>query len=158
MSFRDRWRTRQAGGWLLRSRAVVQPLLGRMIRKPARRNPVWSLVRLGLLAAAFLMIVTASISYSNTKLRQRKTWITIAEVTDAVLRFQYDFQRPPDSLEQLLRPPADQPPYLQSLPLDAWGREFRYIRILEPGSVGSFRIISDGPDREPDTEDDIENL
>jgi len=157
MSLWDRWRVRRDDGLRLGPRRVPPPLLGG-VRRPVRRSPVGRVVRLALLAAALLMFVTASISYSNNKLRRRKTWMTIAELTDAVLRFQHDFQRWPDSFDQLLRPPADQPPYLESLPRDAWGHPFRYRRVTEPAPAGGFRIVSDGPDGRPDTGDDIENL
>ena len=126
-------------------------------RRPARKQPVWRVLRLLLLAVAALMIVTASISYSNNKLRRRKTYMTVAELTDAVLRFHHDFQRHPDSFDQLLHPPADQPPYLEAIPRDAWGNLFRYTLVLQP-APGTFRIVSDGPDGEPGTGDDIENL
>ncbi len=157
MSLLERWRARRGAQPLLGPSRSPQPLLGGA-RRPARRRPLWRVLRLVLLAAALLMFVTASIGYSNNKLRRRKTWMTIAELTDAVLRFQHDFQRWPDSFDQLLRPPADQPPYLESLPRDAWGNSFRYLRVLEPGTPGEFHIVSDGPDGKPGTGDDIENL
>jgi hypothetical protein len=136
------------------SRAV--PTLGGG-RRPSRKRPFWRVVRVVVLAAAALMIVTASISYSNNKLRRRKTYMTVAELTDAVLRFHHDFQRYPDGFDQLLRPPADQPAYLERIPHDAWGNPFRYQLVLEP-APGTFHILSNGPDGEAETGDDIENL
>ncbi|MBI5502003.1 MAG: type II secretion system protein GspG [Deltaproteobacteria bacterium] len=126
-------------------------------RRAARKRPWWRIVRLALLAVAALMITTAAISYSNNKLRRRKTYMTIAELTDAVLRFHHDLQRYPESFDQLLRPPADQPPYLDGIPNDAWGNPFRYRLDLEP-APGVFHVVSCGPDGEPGTGDDIENL
>jgi len=134
----------------------VVPTLGGG-RRPSRKRPVWRVLRVALLAAAALMVVTASISYSNNKLRRRKTYMTVAELTDAVLRFHHDFQRYPDAFDQLLRPPADQPPYLERIPQDAWGNAFRYQLVPEP-APGSFRILSNGPDGQAGTADDIENL
>jgi general secretion pathway protein G len=141
----DRWRSRR------------DDLLLGGARRPARKRPIWRVVRIVVLAASVLMVTTAAISYSNNKLRRRKTYMTIAELNDAVLRFQHDFQRYPDSFDQLLRPPADQPAYLEHVPLDAWSNPFRYRLELEP-PPGKFHILSNGPDGMPGTEDDIENL
>jgi hypothetical protein len=127
------------------------------VRRHVRRSPAWRVARAVVLAAAALMIAAAAIGYSNDKLRRRTTYMTIAELTDVVYRFHHDFQRYPDSFDQLLRPPADQPPYLESVPRDAWGNPFRYEVQVDP-PPGSFRIVSSGPDGERGTEDDIENL
>jgi hypothetical protein len=126
-------------------------------RRPARKRPVWRVARLVVLALAGLMVTTAAIGYSNNKLRRRKTYMTIAELTDAVLRFHHDFQRYPESFEQLLHPPADQPAYLDRIPRDAWGNAFRYRLELEP-APGRFHVVSNGPDGVQGTGDDIENL
>ena len=45
--------------------------------------------------------------------------------------------------------------FLEELPLDAWDNE--YI-LISPGDNGAFDIISMGPDREADTDDDITNF
>jgi len=45
--------------------------------------------------------------------------------------------------------------FLPNLPLDAWGNE--YI-LISPGDNGAFDIISMGPDKQIDTEDDITNF
>ena len=133
-----------------------QLLLGGL-RRPMRKRPLWRVVRLVVVAAAALMVTTAAISYSNNKLRRRKTYMTIAELTDAVLRFQHDFQRYPDSFQQLLQPPADQPPYLEKVPDDAWGNPLHYRLEMTP-EPGRFYVVSSGPDGKPGTGDDIENL
>lgn len=126
-------------------------------RRAGRRPGGWRWIRLALLGAAALMVATAAISYSNNKLRRRKTYMTIAELTDAVHRFHHDFQRYPDSFDRLLEPPAGQPPYLERVPDDAWGNPFRY-RVEIEGGRERFVLVSDGPDAEPGTRDDIENL
>lgn len=142
---------------MLRRWTIRRPVVLGASSRPHRRGRTLRFFRWAALAAAGLMIATAAISYSNNKLRRCKTYVVLAELTDVVYRFQHDFQRFPDSLEQILRPPAGQRPYAEKIPKDAWGKPFRYEVMIESGS-GSFRIVSDGPDGEPDTRDDIENL
>lgn len=126
-------------------------------RRARRPSPLGRLVRAALIAAALLMVATAAIAYSNNKLRKRKTYIVLAELTDVVHRFHDDFRRWPDSLGQLLDPPAGQRPYMRAIPNDGWGNRFRYEVVPEP-PPGTFRLISGGPDGNPDTGDEIESL
>jgi general secretion pathway protein G len=67
-------------------------------------------------------------------------------------------QLPPD-LNALLKPPSTLPdgvdwggPYLsyERLPLDPWGGKYHY-QVLN----GEFRVWSNGPDKRPNTEDDV---
>jgi hypothetical protein len=61
----------------------------------------------------------------------------------------------PESLEVLTQPTEDAPDgYLSEVPLDPWKESYVY----RPGTTTHFRdleIFSKGPDRRPDTEDDI---
>ena len=46
--------------------------------------------------------------------------------------------------------------YLKQTPKDAWGNELNYEEVPgEEGALGSFKLSSNGPDEEPDTDDDI---
>jgi len=61
----------------------------------------------------------------------------------------------PESLEILTRPTEDAPDgYLYEVPLDPWREPYVY----RPGATAHFRdfeLLSKGPDRRADTEDDI---
>jgi general secretion pathway protein G len=72
-----------------------------------------------------------------------------------------EFPSSNDGLESLITAPAGRDarwrgPYLDTLPVDAWGRAFRYVY---PGRhrSGGFDISSSGPDGAAGTEDDINN-
>lgn len=44
--------------------------------------------------------------------------------------------------------------FIKSLPKDPWGNDYQ---LLSPGELGTIDIFSNGPDREPGTDDDIGN-
>ena len=44
--------------------------------------------------------------------------------------------------------------YIRRLPEDPWGNPYQ---LLSPGEMGTIDVFSNGPDREPGTEDDIGN-
>ncbi|HCK00067.1 MAG TPA: type II secretion system protein GspG [Serratia grimesii] len=44
--------------------------------------------------------------------------------------------------------------YVRRLPQDPWGNDYR---IISPGQQGAIDVLSNGPDGEPGTDDDIAN-
>ena len=82
------------------------------------------------------------------------TRATIATLRSAIVVYELKLGIPPATLEELVRVgDADWPgPFLDtdSVPRDAWGREFTYeIKNKRP------RVTSAGPDGEFDTADDL---
>ena len=69
-----------------------------------------------------------------------KTWMTLTK------------KPAPESFDELSEPisKSEQGPYLEPEP-DPWGNPYRIDRI----GRRNFRVVSDGADGEPDTEDDI---
>lgn len=55
----------------------------------------------------------------------------------------------PASLEELVLQGT-----LENLPLDPWGRPYRLVVV--DGAARAFRVASDGPDRRPGTDDDLQ--
>lgn len=56
----------------------------------------------------------------------------------------------PDSLDDLLHPKDGSSPVVKKLPEDPWGESYTYKRTEE-----GFEVSCKGPDKVPDTEDDI---
>jgi len=72
-----------------------------------------------------------------------------------------DYPTEAQGLDVLVRPPSGNDvrwkgPYLDNQPTDGWGTSLRYVF---PGRehAGGFDIVSPGPDRVFDTDDDIRN-
>ncbi len=76
-----------------------------------------------------------------------------------------DYPSTAEGLQALVTPPSSraerwQGPYLEAkggkLPLDPWGEPYAY-RYPGTKNVGGYDIFSKGPDRQPDTADDVGN-
>jgi general secretion pathway protein G len=117
---------------------------------------------LGLLAA----LVSPNIGNKAEQSRRQTTRINIAAVSQALKAYELDRGSPPSSsqgLRALIEPPRDagesswNGPYLdaETLPVDAWGREFRYRCPPERGT--RFDLWSVGRDGADGTADDIGN-
>ena len=84
--------------------------------------------------------------------RIEATRALISNVSVAAKSYYIKYNKYPDSLEQLTKETDDEEPYLEGDLVDPWGNELRYEK---PSKGKRLMIISNGPDGEPDTEDDI---
>lgn len=94
------------------------------------------------------------------------TVITINQVKTALTNFEMHADRFPttaEGLQALMTKPGGlkddqwQGPYLDNWPKDGWKSNFRYV-CPSSNPDKDFDIISDGPDRQPNTKDDITNI
>lgn len=120
------------------------------------------IVILGVLAALLVPQFTGT----REKAMINATRIQIEGMANDLERFKLDCGRYPTTEEGLLalvEKPDDEEiadkwagPYLKKVPKDAWGHDLHYEC---PGQYNedSYDLSSDGPDGQPDTEDDITN-
>ena len=81
--------------------------------------------------------------YARHRVQVRDTRIAIAQVKEAIDRFQTDVGRCPGSNTELLHPPLSQKNYLDAMPKDGWGRP---LSIRCPGHFEEeAEVISAGP-------------
>ena len=115
------------------------------------------LVILGLLAG----IVAPNFIGQSDKARIDTTKTQIEQLSAALDMYRLEIGRYPNSsegLDALIQAPSGaerwKGPYLKKkdLPKDAWGNEFQY---RSPGENGPFDIISQGPDGQEGSEDDV---
>lgn len=100
----------------------------------------WKAVAGLLVVAAFAMAFTR---YARHRIRVRDTQVAIAQVKQAMARFRDDVGRCPKSETELLHPPLSQKHYLDSMPMDGWGRP---LSIRCPGYFeDEAEVISAGP-------------
>lgn len=121
-----------------------------------------------LLLVLAILAILAGIIYPNYARRGEHARVTatqtqIASLKGALATFEVDngyYPHGPGGLVELVVRPASAAnwhgPYLETVPKDAWGREFTYVA---PGKVQTtaFDIISAGPDGRFGTADDITN-
>ncbi len=112
---------------------------------------------LGILAA----LIIPKLFGQQDKAKDAKARADIAELSNALDRFRADNDRYPtdsEGLNALLVAPSDTPnwkePYILKLPQDPWQDEYQY-KFLGNNQI---EVRSYGPDRAPDTADDITNL
>ena len=80
----------------------------------------------------------------------------INNVGVAVKGYYLKHSKYPDDLNKLVEEVNDEgEPYLEGDIVDPWGNDLRYEK---PSKGKRLMIISNGPDGEPDTEDDITNI
>jgi general secretion pathway protein G len=101
---------------------------------------------IGIIAA----VVTVSIGGKPGEAKAKLTRAALAKLKAEVQLFKVEQNRYPQTLQDLVRRPADVDPakwpaqgYLDELPLDGWERPFTY-RL--PGLRGPFDIVSWGED------------
>ena len=127
---RRRYRERISLPWEGRGRRLQGPFDG-------ARWTTW----LGLFV--LLAIFLASLRYGRHRIRVRDTRVAIAQVKQATSRFRADVGRCPKSDAELLHPPVSQKHYLDSMPLDGWGRP---LLLRCPGYFQyEAEVISAGP-------------
>lgn len=106
----------------------------------ALRNTRWQAL-VGSIILITLLFGFAS--YAKHHVRVRNTRVAISQVKQAIDRFRTDVGRCPDSNTELLHPPVSQKHYLDSMPVDGWGRP---LHIRCPGHFDDEAdVISAGP-------------
>ena len=131
--------------------------------KRSRRRPAFTLVEV-LLVLAILGAIAAMV-VPNLLNRQKSanidaTRINITATEQALKMYAIDHKGLyPDArhaIESLMAAPSQDfkwnGPYLERLPMDAWGQN---LRCREDKASGSLQIYSIGPDARESTEDDI---
>ena len=131
--------------------------------KRSRRHPAFTLVEV-LLVLAILGAIAAMV-VPNLLNRQKSanidaTRINITATEQALKMYAIDHKGLyPDArhaIDSLMAAPSQDfkwnGPYLERLPMDAWGQN---LRCREDKSSGSLQIYSIGPDARESTEDDI---
>lgn len=80
----------------------------------------------------------------------KTTQLAMHQISQAITEYQLDRNRIPSASDGLV---VLEPEYIETLPNDGWGNPFRYE---VPGQNGKpFDIVSDGPDGQQGTEDDV---
>ncbi len=127
---------------------------GKRQKKPAATTWKGRLTRvmLVLLGVSFLFW---SVGRSRRETRQTQVMLDISRIEHAVRLFRADFERCPDSLEELFAPPGEAV-YLEEL-TDPWGRPYE-MRCPDPGSAGDVKVVSGGPDRTLEGRDNVTSL
>jgi type II secretory pathway pseudopilin PulG len=97
-----------------------------------------------LLGTLVLLVLTVGFTRNaRHRVRVRDTQVAVAQVKQAIDRFRADVGRCPRSDTELLHPPLSQKHYLDSLPMDGWGRP---LTIRCPGHFEEeAEVISAGP-------------
>jgi len=119
-----------------------------------------------LLVLAILVVLGSMVGVGYFKVQQgaMRNIATgqIATLKSAVNMYTLHLGTPPNDLESLIVSPPDltnplkwQGPYLEEdrVPEDPWNQPYQYEVI--DASNGKFRIWSNGPDMQPDTQDDV---
>ena len=141
--------------FILNGRGAVQVKLFKNLKRVFNKKGlslIEMLIVVGILA--FIMSVVArSVSQSRKKSQIKQAKILIGLLEQAMEEFNYDCNYYPETLEDLVSPPADceewgPQPYLKNgkIPKDPWGQDFRYEY---DENSGNFVIISWGADRKP---------
>jgi hypothetical protein len=88
-------------------------------------------------------------------MRVRQAHLDISRISHAARLFRADFQRCPDDIDELVKPPEGAA-YLQPL-IDPWGNPYRMV-CPAWHDENDVQIISDGPDGHPLGRDNISTL
>ena len=119
------------------------------------------LLIIGMMAA----FIAPQILGSQEEAQLKKAAVDIQQLETALERYKLSnsaFPTTEQGLDALVEEPTIDPiprnypqgGYIKRLPQDTWGNDYN---ILSPGELGAIDIYSNGPDREPGTEDDIGN-
>ena len=127
-------------------------------RSKRRRNSAFTLMEV-LLVLAILVILGGMVTlmYQNVQKNayQRSAKVQIGLFQDAVRMYQLNVQSYPNSLEDLMTNNSGQDdtawggPFIKEIPKDPWGQPYEF-KAGDPPT-----ILSPGPDRQPNTADDI---
>ncbi len=118
-----------------------------------------------LIIGIMTAIVAPNILGSQDEAERKKAAIDIRNLENAVTMYKVRnkvFPTTEQGLEALVTAPTIEPiprnfpenGFINSLPNDPWGNPYA---LISPGELGAIDIFSNGPDREPGTEDDIGN-
>ncbi|MCK5945289.1 MAG: type II secretion system protein GspG [Planctomycetes bacterium] len=106
------------------------------------------IVILGLLAT----LVARNVMGASDEARESKAKSDVSTIAGAVRSYYSKRGRLPDTLEDLSNKDEKGRSELEELPLDPWDTPYELI----PGdNPRDFEVISCGPDKQPETEDDI---
>ena len=106
------------------------------------------IVILGLLAT----LVARNVMGASDEAREQKALADCKTIAGAVRTYYGKNGRLPETLEDLAEKDEKGRSELEELPLDPWDTPYE---LLEGDTPNSFEIISCGPDKQPETEDDI---
>ena len=133
------------------------------MRNNSRKNRGFTLIELMvvilILAILAALIVPKLIGHSD-QAKVAKAAADVKTISDSLERFRIDTGRYPtdsEGLQPLIQAPSDvsgwNGPYIATLPLDPWNDPYTY-HFIDDRTV---EVRSYGPDRSPNTADDITN-
>ncbi len=113
----------------------------------------------------FTAMIAPNIIGTQEEAELKKAAIDIRNIEGALQRYKVKIGVYPTTeqgLEALVSQPVSDPiprnyppeGFINSLPPDPWGNAYQ---LLSPGEMGRIDIYSNGPDGQPDTDDDIGN-
>ena len=119
------------------------------------------LLIIGIMAS----MVAPQILGNQEEAQLKKAAVDIQQLESALEMYKLSnnmFPTTEQGLEALVSAPSIEPVprnyrnegYIRRLPEDPWGNPYQ---LLSPGEMGTIDVFSNGPDREPGTEDDIGN-
>ena len=119
------------------------------------------LLIIGIMAS----MVAPQILGNQEEAQLKKAAVDIQQLESALEMYKLSnnmFPTTEQGLEALVTAPTIEPVprnyrnegYIRRLPEDPWGNPYQ---LLSPGEMGTIDVFSNGPDREPGTEDDIGN-
>lgn len=119
------------------------------------------LLIIGIMAS----MVAPQILGNQEEAQLKKAAVDIQQLESALEMYKLSnnmFPTTEQGLEALVSAPSIEPiprnyrdeGYIRRLPEDPWGNPYQ---LLSPGEMGTIDVFSNGPDREPGTEDDIGN-
>lgn len=133
-------------------------------RAPRRAFTLVEIMLVVIILMVLAGLVVPNIVGRGKQARINATKISMTGVKNALQEFEMNASRFPtgqEGLEALVEKPSGMDemewagPYLEKVPKDAFGEEFKYIYPPQNGTY--YDLISAGPDRQFDTEDDITN-
>ncbi len=132
-------------------------------RKREKKDLGFTLVE--LMVVVVILGLLATLVAKNVIPYIFKSTVTVAKmdiknIAEAVDLYRANNQgKLPESLEELVQPDENGQTYLKDMtevPKDPWGNEYQLEE--DPERKGGYIIRSFGPDKEPETDDDITNL
>lgn len=140
-----------------------------MAKRTMRRGFTLLEVLLVIVILAMLAgVVIVSVGGTQDKAKKDTTTVLVtSEIPGALDRYKFDVGHYPTEEEggmaALVKKPANEEaaakwggPYLKQEPKDGWGHALRYEVVpAVSGSSESYKVSSDGPDGQPNTDDDI---
>lgn len=138
-----------------------------MIRKMLKSQSGMTLIEIMVVVAIIASIsgiVAVQVLGARDEASKKTTQTQIGNIMGALDQYKLDNHRYPSTeqgLDALVNKPSSgvapknypEEGYLKRLPKDAWGSDYNYA---SPGANGNaVEVWSNGPDQEPDNEDDI---